>query len=94
MMTKDVPWRQSHRFRLHKFANNFTDDEVKVLVPNVRATNDEHVSHTVGMRQEKTTHRILSDHFFDIKLTRGPLQCSKADGTCRELRYAEKSFMR
>lgn len=33
MMTKDIAWRDSHRVRLHRFANNMTRDPLEFIVP-------------------------------------------------------------
>lgn len=35
MMTKDLPWRNSHRVRLHTFANNRSEGMVQYMVPDL-----------------------------------------------------------
>jgi hypothetical protein len=35
MMTKDLPWRSSHRIRLHHFANNRSMEPISYMVPDL-----------------------------------------------------------
>lgn len=87
MMSKDVNWRQSHRVRLHNFANNHSDAAVEYIVPDLGQNGVEGAPgrETLGYTTETKPQGAVLDHFFDIKLTGGDLQCNKEDGTCDEL---------
>lgn len=77
MMTKDVNWRQSHRWRLHQFANNHSTKSTEVLVPTLGPT--------LGVTKETLPANKAAQFFFDMKLTGDPLQCSAEDGTCYDM---------
>lgn len=38
MMSRDLPWRDAHRIRLHTWANNRTMDEVEFMMPDLGQT--------------------------------------------------------
>ena len=81
-MTQDVPWRDSHRMRLHRFASNDSDEQVQVLAPDLDSSH-------LGMRTEKMSTSKMSAFYFDMKLAGGPLQCSEDDGTCEDIRCVD-----
>jgi hypothetical protein len=85
MMHKDVKWRDSHRWRLHLFANNMTGER-EVLVPRLNAS-------TVGLGTETMAAEEAAKWFFDMRLAGGPIQCDEDDGTCddmqEEIEWAE-----
>ena len=91
MMSKDVPWRNAHRIRLHQYANNRSLDSTTYLRPDVDGEEAESVSRNtaagspLGTKQEMTSTRDAMDFFFDMKLAGGPIQCSAEDGTCEEM---------
>ncbi|BEI86445.1 hypothetical protein CcaverHIS002_0607320 [Cutaneotrichosporon cavernicola] len=78
MMHKGVPWRDSHRWRLHLFANNATGER-DVLVPRLTAGS------SVGLHTERMDAIARSKWFFNMKLAGEPIQCDQADGTCDEM---------
>lgn len=82
MMSKDVDWRNSHRWRLHLFANNASEEETEVLVPQLRNGTDG----KLGMATESMPAGQAANWFFDMHLTGGPLQCNEDDGTCDEMK--------
>lgn len=84
MMSKDVDWRNSHRWRLHLFANNASNAETEVMVPYIDEEGAEGRG-KLGMKTEKMPANGVADWFFDIHLTGGPLQCDEDDGTCDEM---------
>ncbi|TXT13364.1 hypothetical protein VHUM_00731 [Vanrija humicola] len=76
-MTRDVPWRQSHRVRLHHFANNHS-----------RALTSFMLRHDVlplGYATENGTTARVGDYFFDMALAGQPIQCDEEDGTCDDM---------
>jgi beta-1,2-xylosyltransferase len=79
-MTKDTPWQKSHRFRLHNFAQNASEEETTFMVPDVGIEGG-------PLRMKRETGQVgdLSDFFYDMKLAGEPLQCDEADGTCDEM---------
>ncbi|RXK37688.1 hypothetical protein M231_05021 [Tremella mesenterica] len=96
MMTTDVPWRNSHRIRLHHFANNQSDSPITYLVPDLGQ--DEHHEHhhhhhrehgaglELGSKFETSLTNTSTDFFFDMKLAGEPIQCSEEDGTCEDMK--------
>ncbi|EIW73449.1 hypothetical protein TREMEDRAFT_42362 [Tremella mesenterica DSM 1558] len=95
MMTTDVPWRNSHRIRLHHFANNQSLSPITYLVPDLGL--DEHHQHhhhhreqgtglELGSKFETSLTNTSTDFFFDMKLAGEPIQCSEEDGTCEDMK--------
>lgn len=77
MMTKDVDWRQSHRWRLHQFANTNSTEEIEFIVPNLAGE--------LGLQTETAPADEAAKFFFDMHLTGEPIQCSEEDGTCDDM---------
>jgi hypothetical protein len=71
-------WRQSHRPRLHFFAQNTEGDS------------DVWVKRSTGWTQENWSHEILNEHYIDVGFAGRVHQCDK-DGTCDEM-VAEIKF--
>ncbi|GMK57357.1 hypothetical protein CspeluHIS016_0401910 [Cutaneotrichosporon spelunceum] len=78
MMHKGVPWRHSHRWRLHRFANSAMGER-DVLVP--RARNGS----SFGWATERLDAAAVSKWFFNMQLAGKPIQCDEDDGTCDEM---------
>lgn len=78
MMHKDVKWRDSHRWRLHLYANNVTGER-DVLVPRLTDAS--------GLRigTERMDADDAAKWFFDMRLAGRPIQCNEADGTCDDM---------
>jgi beta-1,2-xylosyltransferase len=90
MMTKDVSWRDSHRVRLHRFANNMTDDVFEYIVPDLGQWDQPEGAQqsrrsTLGYQIESRPRDVVLDHFFDLKLTGNAMQCDEEDGTCEAM---------
>jgi len=98
MMTKDIPWRDSHRIRLHRFANNNTEDPFEYIVPDFgqeetpeeaeqrqQREGERRGTPPLGYRKETLPRDVVLDHFFDMKLSGHPIQCDEADGTCDDM---------
>ncbi|KLT43057.1 hypothetical protein CC85DRAFT_284814 [Cutaneotrichosporon oleaginosum] len=77
MMHQGVKWRDSHRWRLHLFANNMTGQR-EILVPRLNAS-------TVGLGTETMDAEESARWFFNMRLAGGPIQCDEDDGTCDEM---------
>ena len=85
-MTRDLPWRDAHRVRLHHFANNASQDMTTIMVPDFATqTEDRHGEPLLGFRPEEVSTTEMADFFFDMKLAGEPLQCSEEDGTCADM---------
>lgn len=102
MMTKDLNWRDSHRVRLHHFANNRSSAPTSYFGADVGqkrhrsqlygedAEDDELVGVDLNAPlhtvKETMNTKIVSSFFFDMKLAGQPIQCSEGDGTCDQMR--------
>jgi hypothetical protein len=96
MMTKDVDWRSSPRFRLHAFANNHSTANMEYLAPDMGQDRADktyeaeelayHTTPPLGYRVEKVPADEAAEYFFDMKLSGKAIQCSKEDGTCDDIR--------
>jgi beta-1,2-xylosyltransferase len=93
-MTHDLPWRQSHRVRLHHYANNLTNTPMEYMVPNLVTDGTEEgvegnlkaeKTSPLGFETEEVDQGEARDFFFDMKLAGEPIQCSDEDGTCDNL---------
>lgn len=102
MMTRDLPWWNAHRMRLHSFANNASEADFSYLSPDYTSLHESPVrlAPLIGSpqaplatldgelryRRNTLSTAEATDFFFDISLAGQPLQCSEEDGTCDELR--------
>ncbi|KAL1408186.1 hypothetical protein Q8F55_004991 [Vanrija albida] len=98
-MTRDVPWRQSHRVRLHHFANNHSLALTSFMVPDLgEGHGDKGDAHAnghygqlrqdvppLGYRTENGTTWGVGNYFFDMALAGGAIQCDEDDGTCDDM---------
>lgn len=104
MMTSDLDWRNSHRIRLHHFANDNTTTELNYLAVDLDVSSQESFGSNgeaqrpmsggherVEMKQGRMTKETASRFFFDIALAGEPIQCSEEDGTCDALRSVPAS---
>lgn len=96
-MTSELDWRQSHRIRLHHFANDNSTEEFSYLAPDFDVGSSG--SSSVGgaqrpmsggherteMKRETMTRETASRFFYDVSLAGEPIQCSDEDGTCEDL---------
>lgn len=102
-MTSDLDWRNSHRIRLHHFANDNSTDEFNFLAVDLDVASTSNIgSGTNGAAQRpmsggqerveakkaRMTKETASRFFFDVALAGEPIQCSEEDGTCDALKYA------
>jgi hypothetical protein len=62
-----LPWRKSHRIRLHEYANNASDASTSILAPVVGTD--------VGIQSEDSTVAKANSFFFDMGLAGDPIQC-------------------
>jgi beta-1,2-xylosyltransferase len=86
-MTRDTPWRDAHRIRLHRFAANDSEELNSVLAADLES------SGPLGIRSENMTTAKLTDFYFDMKLAGGPIQCSNDDGTCDDIRCVSSASL-
>lgn len=97
-MTRDVPWRQSHRVRLHHFANNHSLGLTSFMVPDLGDDQEREHAHAnghygqlrhdvppLGYRTENGTAWGIGNYFFDMALAGQPIQCDEDDGTCDDM---------
>ncbi|ORX37296.1 glycosyl transferase family 90-domain-containing protein [Kockovaella imperatae] len=82
-MTSDLPWRDSHRVRLHHHANNKSSAPAEVMVPHLGSNPYDGLE--LGQTQEVLSVKKMNDFFFDMKLAGRPLQCMEDDGTCADM---------
>jgi beta-1,2-xylosyltransferase len=94
MMTKDLPWRDAHRIRLHHFANNRSLSPTSYIVPDLGQGLDPNATavqrHTpleesLSFGKEEMLTKVANNFFFDMKLAGDPIQCSEEDGTCEDM---------
>lgn len=75
-MSAGVEWENSHRVRLHRWANSNSTSPVSLL--------ETTVSDVVGYNATAKPARVLQERW-DVKLAQKPIQCEEDDGTCSEL---------
>lgn len=97
-MTAELDWRNSHRIRLHHFANDNSTEEFSYLAPDFdvgpgdlgnegRAQRPMSGGHErTEMRRETMTRETASRFFYDVALAGEPIQCAEEDGSCDDLR--------
>lgn len=76
LMSSDVDWRDSHRIRLHEWANSNASTPTEVILPVI----DESVGYEVTTKPAR-----MLEQRYDVKLAQKPIQCHEDDGTCDEL---------
>lgn len=99
-MTSDLDWRNSHRIRLHHFANDNSTDEFDYLAVDLDVASQENPGigreaqrpmsggqERVEVKRSKMSKATASRFFFDVSLAGEPIQCSQEDGTCDDLKY-------
>lgn len=80
-MDQNAPWRKSHRFRLHDFAQNQSEALFDYYAPDVGVDGG-----PLLMKKEENEVAEAADFFYDMKLAGQPLQCDEKDGTCDIMR--------
>jgi beta-1,2-xylosyltransferase len=96
MMTKDLPWRDAHRIRLHHFANNRSLSPTSYIVPDLGQGLDPNATasqrqtsslsgESLSFGKEEMLTKVANNFFFDMKLAGDPIQCSEKDGTCEDM---------
>lgn len=75
-MSAEVDWENSHRVRLHRWANSNSASPVPVL--------ETVVSDIIGFNETRKEARVLQQRY-DVKLAQKPIQCEEDDGTCAQL---------
>lgn len=92
MMTRDLDWRNAHRIRLHKFANNPSSGTTQFLVPDLGQDGEGYsfppwtgANKVLGTAQEEAEMSDVAEFYYDMKLAGGPIQCSDGDGTCSDM---------
>lgn len=70
-------WLDSHRERLHKFANDVSFERKPVLMP-IGTSGQAEIQNISGS--------TLSEYYMDVAMSGGPWQCDWGDGTCDEMK--------
>ena len=71
-------WLDSHRERLHKFANDVSFERKSVLMP-IGTSGQAEIQNISGS--------VLSEYYMDVAMSGGPWQCDWGDGTCDEMKW-------
>lgn len=97
-MTSDLDWRNSHRIRLHHFANDNSTDDFEYLAPDFDVSDPEADGAAGAQRpmsgghertevkRQTVSRETASRFFYDVALAGEPIQCDEDDGTCDDLR--------
>ncbi|EJT49629.1 hypothetical protein A1Q1_01258 [Trichosporon asahii var. asahii CBS 2479] len=75
-MSASVDWENSHRVRLHRWANSNSSSPVTLLETTMGGF--------VGYNTTTRPARVLQERY-DVKLAQKPIQCEEEDGTCARL---------
>jgi beta-1,2-xylosyltransferase len=70
-------WLDSHRERLHLYANDASFNQKPVLVP---------IGSSGQAEIQNITAKTLSDYYMDVAMSNDAWQCDGGDGTCDEMR--------
>ena len=91
MMTRDLDWRNAHRIRLHKFANDRNEDTTRFMIPDLghgeagtslpRSSGKQ----SLDVSEDEERGSDIAHFYYDMKLAGGPIQCSDGDGTCSDM---------